>query len=189
MLSAIASRKLLSFLEAFWPDSLLQLLHLSMSGRLCRPLKAAWGSWKCICSDTVVGVIGSTHRPMLRSHYNRAWTSEEWWGGRQWRLFPSILLLLLRSLNINWQFIFLTDDFPMFSWRALCLSFRAASQVPANEKKERPLSTMSEASNYTGGLDCAANPSSPAGRVSDTHEDRIILHICRVSKIMGKPIG
>ncbi|XP_044213639.1 pleckstrin homology domain-containing family A member 5-like isoform X7 [Thunnus albacares] len=44
--------------------------------------------------------------------------------------------------------------------------FRSASKVPANEKKERPLSTMSEASNYTGGLDCAANPSSPAGRPS-----------------------
>ncbi|XP_053174572.1 pleckstrin homology domain-containing family A member 5-like isoform X2 [Scomber japonicus] len=43
---------------------------------------------------------------------------------------------------------------------------QTASQVPANEKKERPLSTMSEASNYTGGLDCAANPSSPAGRPS-----------------------
>ncbi|XP_044213638.1 pleckstrin homology domain-containing family A member 5-like isoform X6 [Thunnus albacares] len=49
---------------------------------------------------------------------------------------------------------------------ALCLMFRSASKVPANEKKERPLSTMSEASNYTGGLDCAANPSSPAGRPS-----------------------
>ncbi|XP_044213641.1 pleckstrin homology domain-containing family A member 5-like isoform X9 [Thunnus albacares] len=43
---------------------------------------------------------------------------------------------------------------------------QSASKVPANEKKERPLSTMSEASNYTGGLDCAANPSSPAGRPS-----------------------
>uniref|UniRef100_A0A8C9XS97 Pleckstrin homology domain containing A5 n=1 Tax=Sander lucioperca TaxID=283035 RepID=A0A8C9XS97_SANLU len=32
--------------------------------------------------------------------------------------------------------------------------------------KERPLSTMSEASNYTGGSDYAANPSSPAGRPS-----------------------
>ncbi|CAJ1056388.1 pleckstrin homology domain-containing family A member 5-like isoform X3 [Xyrichtys novacula] len=36
----------------------------------------------------------------------------------------------------------------------------------SNEKKERPLSTMSEASNYTGGSDQAANPSSPAGRPS-----------------------
>ncbi|XP_051237363.1 pleckstrin homology domain-containing family A member 5 isoform X13 [Dicentrarchus labrax] len=43
---------------------------------------------------------------------------------------------------------------------------RSASKVPANDKKERPLSTMSEASNYTGGSDYAANPSSPAGRPS-----------------------
>lgn len=50
------------------------------------------------------------------------------------------------------------------------LSFfsRSASTVPANEKKERAVKTMSEASNYTGGSDYAANPSSPGGRVSDT---------------------
>ncbi|XP_028440055.1 pleckstrin homology domain-containing family A member 5 isoform X4 [Perca flavescens] len=43
---------------------------------------------------------------------------------------------------------------------------QSASKAPANENKERPLSTMSEASNYTGGSDYAANPSSPAGRPS-----------------------
>ncbi|KAF3688663.1 Pleckstrin -like proteiny domain-containing family A member 5 [Channa argus] len=43
---------------------------------------------------------------------------------------------------------------------------QSASKVPANEKKERPLSTMSEASNYTGSSDPAANPGSPAGRPS-----------------------
>ncbi|XP_032379676.1 pleckstrin homology domain-containing family A member 5 isoform X22 [Etheostoma spectabile] len=43
---------------------------------------------------------------------------------------------------------------------------QSASKVPANENKERPLSTMSEASNYTGGSDYAANPGSPAGRPS-----------------------
>ncbi|XP_034734630.1 pleckstrin homology domain-containing family A member 5-like isoform X26 [Etheostoma cragini] len=43
---------------------------------------------------------------------------------------------------------------------------QSASKVPANENKERPLSTMSEASNYTGGSDYAANPSSPAERPS-----------------------
>ncbi|XP_028286081.1 pleckstrin homology domain-containing family A member 5-like isoform X11 [Parambassis ranga] len=43
---------------------------------------------------------------------------------------------------------------------------QSASKVPANEKTERPISTMSEASNYTGGSDYAANPSSPAGRPS-----------------------
>ncbi|XP_029991629.1 pleckstrin homology domain-containing family A member 5-like isoform X10 [Sphaeramia orbicularis] len=43
---------------------------------------------------------------------------------------------------------------------------QSASKVPANEKKERPVSTMSEASNYTGATDYAANPSSPAGRPS-----------------------
>uniref|UniRef100_A0A665UJ36 Pleckstrin homology domain containing A5 n=1 Tax=Echeneis naucrates TaxID=173247 RepID=A0A665UJ36_ECHNA len=44
--------------------------------------------------------------------------------------------------------------------------FRSASKVPANEKKEREVKTMSEASNYKGGSDCAANLSSPAGRPS-----------------------
>ncbi|XP_034391034.1 pleckstrin homology domain-containing family A member 5-like isoform X7 [Cyclopterus lumpus] len=43
---------------------------------------------------------------------------------------------------------------------------QSASKVPANEKKDRPLSTMSEASNYTGGSDYAANPSSQAERSS-----------------------
>ncbi|CAI5665176.1 unnamed protein product [Oreochromis niloticus] len=43
---------------------------------------------------------------------------------------------------------------------------QSASKVPANEKKERPVSTMSEASNYTGGSEHAANPSSPGGRPS-----------------------
>uniref|UniRef100_A0AAQ5ZY73 PH domain-containing protein n=1 Tax=Amphiprion ocellaris TaxID=80972 RepID=A0AAQ5ZY73_AMPOC len=64
------------------------------------------------------------------------------------------------------QSVFLTDDLRVCSWHALCLSFRSASKVPANEKKERPVSTMSEASNYTGGSDYAANPNSPAGRPS-----------------------
>ncbi|GAA6224034.1 pleckstrin homology domain-containing family A member 5-like isoform X5 [Lates japonicus] len=43
---------------------------------------------------------------------------------------------------------------------------QSASKAPANEKKERELNTMSEASNYTGSSDYAANPSSPAGRPS-----------------------
>ncbi|XP_039988644.1 pleckstrin homology domain-containing family A member 5-like isoform X1 [Xiphias gladius] len=43
---------------------------------------------------------------------------------------------------------------------------QSASKVPANEKQERALNTMSEASNYTGGSDYAANTSSPAGRPS-----------------------
>lgn len=54
-----------------------------------------------------------------------------------------------------------------------CISLRTVSKASANEKKERPLSTMSEASNPTGGSDCAANSSSPAGRVSDTQGDGI----------------
>uniref|UniRef100_A0A3P9HDB6 Pleckstrin homology domain containing A5 n=1 Tax=Oryzias latipes TaxID=8090 RepID=A0A3P9HDB6_ORYLA len=41
---------------------------------------------------------------------------------------------------------------------------QSASKVPANEKKDRPQSIMSEASNYTGSSDCNAN--SPAGRPS-----------------------
>lgn len=56
----------------------------------------------------------------------------------------------------------------LMAW-PLYLLFRSAPKAPANEKKERPLSTMSEASNYTGSSDYAAQSSSPAGRVSDTH--------------------
>ncbi|XP_062318515.1 pleckstrin homology domain-containing family A member 5-like isoform X13 [Osmerus eperlanus] len=43
---------------------------------------------------------------------------------------------------------------------------QSAPKAPANEKKERPLSTMSEATNYTGGSDYATHPGSPAGRPS-----------------------
>uniref|UniRef100_A0A8C9R812 Pleckstrin homology domain containing, family A member 5 n=1 Tax=Scleropages formosus TaxID=113540 RepID=A0A8C9R812_SCLFO len=39
-------------------------------------------------------------------------------------------------------------------------------KVPAHERKERPLSTMSEVSNYTGGSDHTTHTSSPAGRPS-----------------------
>uniref|UniRef100_A0AAQ4P0D3 Pleckstrin homology domain containing A5 n=1 Tax=Gasterosteus aculeatus aculeatus TaxID=481459 RepID=A0AAQ4P0D3_GASAC len=42
----------------------------------------------------------------------------------------------------------------------------SASKVPANEKKDRPLSTMTEASNYTGSSDFAANPTNTAERPS-----------------------
>uniref|UniRef100_A0A672R7M2 WW domain-containing protein n=1 Tax=Sinocyclocheilus grahami TaxID=75366 RepID=A0A672R7M2_SINGR len=43
---------------------------------------------------------------------------------------------------------------------------RPATKAPAAEKKERPTSTMSEASNYTGGSDYTTHPSSPTTRVS-----------------------
>ncbi|XP_064198916.1 pleckstrin homology domain-containing family A member 5 isoform X17 [Anguilla rostrata] len=43
---------------------------------------------------------------------------------------------------------------------------KTPTPAPANEKKERPVSTMSEASNYTGGSDYATHPASPAGRPS-----------------------
>ncbi|MEQ2283184.1 hypothetical protein AMECASPLE_008632, partial [Ameca splendens] len=43
---------------------------------------------------------------------------------------------------------------------------QTASKVPANDKKERPISTMSEAYNNTPISDCAANSNSPAGRVA-----------------------
>ncbi|XP_054633550.1 pleckstrin homology domain-containing family A member 5-like isoform X4 [Dunckerocampus dactyliophorus] len=43
---------------------------------------------------------------------------------------------------------------------------QSAAKVPVNEKKEQPQSTMSEASNNTGGSDCAANQASPAARAS-----------------------
>ncbi|XP_024138157.1 pleckstrin homology domain-containing family A member 5 isoform X2 [Oryzias melastigma] len=43
---------------------------------------------------------------------------------------------------------------------------QSASKVPANEKKDRPQSIMSEASNYTGSSDCTTNANSPAGRPS-----------------------
>uniref|UniRef100_A0A673MXR2 Pleckstrin homology domain-containing family A member 5-like n=1 Tax=Sinocyclocheilus rhinocerous TaxID=307959 RepID=A0A673MXR2_9TELE len=41
-----------------------------------------------------------------------------------------------------------------------------ATKAPAAEKKERPTSTMSEASNYTGGSDYTTHPSSPTTRLS-----------------------
>uniref|UniRef100_A0A3B4VJW8 Pleckstrin homology domain containing A5 n=1 Tax=Seriola dumerili TaxID=41447 RepID=A0A3B4VJW8_SERDU len=44
--------------------------------------------------------------------------------------------------------------------------YQTVSLLTANEKKERAVKNMSEASNYTGGSDYAANPSSPAGRPS-----------------------
>lgn len=84
---------------------------------------------------------------------------------------------LSRSLDTNQMSILQADDLLICSWHVLCLLFRSVSKVPANDKKERPLSTMSEASNYTGGSDYAGTPSSPAGRVSDTHGDRIIVHV------------
>ncbi|XP_055046208.2 pleckstrin homology domain-containing family A member 5 isoform X21 [Misgurnus anguillicaudatus] len=43
---------------------------------------------------------------------------------------------------------------------------RPATKAPVTEKKERPTSTMSEASNYTGGSDYTAHPSSPTLRPS-----------------------
>ncbi|KAM4733408.1 pleckstrin homology domain-containing family A member 5-like isoform 2-T2 [Anableps anableps] len=43
---------------------------------------------------------------------------------------------------------------------------QTASKVPANEKKERSISTMSEAPNNTPISDCPANSNSPAGRSS-----------------------
>ncbi|XP_051917482.1 pleckstrin homology domain-containing family A member 5-like isoform X4 [Hippocampus zosterae] len=43
---------------------------------------------------------------------------------------------------------------------------RSAGKVPVNEKKEQPRSTMSEASNNTGGTDCAGNQSGAAARAS-----------------------
>lgn len=59
-----------------------------------------------------------------------------------------------------WIFVFQTNVQPLF--------FRSASKAPAKEKMERPLSTMSEASNYTGAPDNAPNAESPAGRVRST---------------------
>ncbi|XP_068595319.1 pleckstrin homology domain-containing family A member 5-like [Brachionichthys hirsutus] len=43
---------------------------------------------------------------------------------------------------------------------------QSATKATANEKKERPINTMSEASNYKGTSDYATNSSSPAGRPS-----------------------
>ncbi|CAG08718.1 unnamed protein product [Tetraodon nigroviridis] len=55
---------------------------------------------------------------------------------------------------------------PCYKTNVLSLFFRSASKAPANEKMERPLSTMSEASNYTGASDNTTNAESPAGRPS-----------------------
>lgn len=151
VLSTFALKKVCLW-EVSWRDSLLQLLHISMSARHCRPFK-------------VVSELGL----YLQWHGGSNWLD----AGPCWNLiiteilsFRGILLLLSRS---NWQYILLTDDLSIWFWHALCVLFRSVSKVPASEKKERPISTMSEASNYTGGSDYAANPSSPAGRVSDTH--------------------
>ncbi|XP_035384172.1 pleckstrin homology domain-containing family A member 5 isoform X3 [Electrophorus electricus] len=46
------------------------------------------------------------------------------------------------------------------------VSSRPTSKAPADEKKERPTSTMSEASNYTGGSDYTGQPCSPTARPS-----------------------
>ncbi|XP_072292069.1 pleckstrin homology domain-containing family A member 5 [Eucyclogobius newberryi] len=46
---------------------------------------------------------------------------------------------------------------------------QTAAKAPANERKPRPVSTMSEASNYTGGSDHA---NSPAGKVAEGQKDR-----------------
>ncbi|XP_076861669.1 pleckstrin homology domain-containing family A member 5 isoform X5 [Brachyhypopomus gauderio] len=46
------------------------------------------------------------------------------------------------------------------------VSSRPVSKAAADEKKERPMSTMSEASNYTGGSDYTAPPCSPTARPS-----------------------
>ena len=64
--------------------------------------------------------------------------------------------------------IFSFQKSPTFSFQSnvLSLFFRSVSKAPANEKMERPLSTMSEASNYMGGSDNTTNAESPAGRVS-----------------------
>lgn len=86
------------------------------------------------------------------------------------------------SLDTNYVSILQADDVIICSWHVLYLLCRSVSKVPANDKKERPLSTMSEASNYTAGTDYAGTPSSPAGRVSDTHEDWIIVHVSQVKK-------
>lgn len=62
------------------------------------------------------------------------------------------------------------------------LLFRSASKVPANEKKDRPQSIMSEASNYTGSSDCTTNANSPAGRVHFSHHVNM-LHTCNHWKV------
>lgn len=58
----------------------------------------------------------------------------------------------------------------IFQTNVLSLFFRSVSKTPANEKMERPLSTMSEASNYTGASDNTTNAESTAGRVSDARQ-------------------
>ncbi|KAK1790262.1 hypothetical protein P4O66_014167, partial [Electrophorus voltai] len=46
------------------------------------------------------------------------------------------------------------------------------SKAPADEKKERPTSTMSEASNYTGGSDYTGQPCSPTARVRPSRSSK-----------------
>lgn len=103
--------------------------------------------------DDILEVIGLIN---WRSHPSGMIS---WW--TVWRkesLLHHFLISKVTSVG-NQLFIFQTN--------VLSLFFRSVSKAPANEKMERPLSTMSEASNYTGASDNTTNAESPAGRVSD----------------------
>ncbi|GAA6086665.1 pleckstrin homology domain-containing family A member 5 isoform X1 [Tachysurus ichikawai] len=51
-----------------------------------------------------------------------------------------------------------------------------AAKAPASEKKERPTSIMSEASNYTGGSDYMTHPSSPTPRMKQNEPIIFMIH-------------
>lgn len=98
-----------------------------------------------------------------------------------WRIEDVLHHFLISKVTTIWYQLFI------FQCNVPSLSFRSVSKVPANEKMERPLSTMSEASNYTGGLENTTNADSPAGRVSDAcrvetpvphRQERLALTCC-----------
>ncbi|KAL4659428.1 pleckstrin homology domain-containing family A member 5-like isoform X2 [Arapaima gigas] len=62
--------------------------------------------------------------------------------------------------------IFVVNEHLNCGKRILPVLNRPTQKVQTHERKERPLSTMSEASNYTGGSDNTTHTSSPAGRPS-----------------------
>lgn len=144
-----------------------------MSGKLHSPLtEKLLGNWKSMCTD-MVEVIGLNHKPMLRSHYTEGFSFIGIRGEQMIKIASSYFpcfMDIIRNEHVGNNTVFLIYGLLMCSWYSLCFLFRSSSKVPANDKKERPLSTMSEVSNYTGSSDCPANSNSPAGRVRDTHE-------------------
>lgn len=100
------------------------------------------------------------------------------------QLLDLLSCMVLHVLHIKVKC--LTDSLSLFV--SLCLSpcgrpapKASSEQGSSSDKKERPMSTMSEASNYTGGSDYSTFPASPATTVTtatttSTSSTRVSLH-------------